>query len=454
MAVLATPFYLQFFDPTTNLPVRNGKIYTYAAGTTTPKATYTGPDEAHQAPNPVELDSAGRCTMWIKGAYRFKLVDENGVTIDDADNVVSFSTPGQESDPYYELFDGDGITQLFNLSKPMGNDPLNIDLWVDMDDGKGYNILNPTQYTLDGSELFINIAPAANPPKNVYVKASDSFLGQAALYASQAESSANDAAQSAEDAENAAIDAESAAEDAEDAAELAENYALALTGTSDTNLTLGNGHKTFTTQEQKQWVLGQRLRASSNDALFIMEGPVVSYIGDQLTLNVNYTVGIGDNNQWNIAITGSRGEQGPSGSVTDGDKGDILVSDEGQQWTIKPGSVSPSKLDRDYMPLNPRVDSLASGNVAPSADYDIIVRTAQSASLLFTTPSSVPAPWQALMVYIKDNGVARSISYSSDYVPVGVELPIMTVAGKEMYFGLIWNPVSEKYDVIMVGQED
>ena len=40
MAVLAVPPFLQFLDSDGN-PLAGGKVYTYAAGTTTPKATST-----------------------------------------------------------------------------------------------------------------------------------------------------------------------------------------------------------------------------------------------------------------------------------------------------------------------------------------------------------------------------------------------------------------------------
>jgi len=81
MAVLLTPPVLQFFDNDGN-PLAGGKLYTYVAGTvSTPKATFTDESGATPATNPIILDSAGRATVWINGAYKFVLKDALDNTI-------------------------------------------------------------------------------------------------------------------------------------------------------------------------------------------------------------------------------------------------------------------------------------------------------------------------------------------------------------------------------------
>jgi hypothetical protein len=62
MPVLQSPiggFAGQFFD-NNGVILTGGKIYAYAAGTTTPQAVYTSVSGATPHANPIVLDSAGR----------------------------------------------------------------------------------------------------------------------------------------------------------------------------------------------------------------------------------------------------------------------------------------------------------------------------------------------------------------------------------------------------------
>ena len=49
----------QFFS-NSGVPLSGGKIFSYAAGTTTPQATYTSSSGLTPHSNPIILDSAGR----------------------------------------------------------------------------------------------------------------------------------------------------------------------------------------------------------------------------------------------------------------------------------------------------------------------------------------------------------------------------------------------------------
>jgi hypothetical protein len=69
-------------------PLASGKVYTYSAGTTTPKATYTDSTGGTPNANPVILDSAGRAQIWLgDGGYKFVIKDSNDVTIATRDNI-------------------------------------------------------------------------------------------------------------------------------------------------------------------------------------------------------------------------------------------------------------------------------------------------------------------------------------------------------------------------------
>lgn len=91
MATLAVIPYLQFFDSNGN-PLAGGKVYTYAAGTSTPKATYADAAGTIPLANPIILDSAGRATVFVDGSYKFEVRDSADVLIKTTDVVGSFLT--------------------------------------------------------------------------------------------------------------------------------------------------------------------------------------------------------------------------------------------------------------------------------------------------------------------------------------------------------------------------
>jgi len=89
-AVLYTQHFAQFFDDDGN-PLSGGFLYTYEAGTTTPKATFTTAAGDIPNPNPIVLDAAGRATIFIDGAYKFELEDSDNNPVRTTDNVSAFT---------------------------------------------------------------------------------------------------------------------------------------------------------------------------------------------------------------------------------------------------------------------------------------------------------------------------------------------------------------------------
>jgi len=100
MASLSPPPKLQFFG-SDGLPLVGGKLYTYAAGTTTPLATYTDNTQAAQNTNPVILDSTGQAGVWLPEttSYKYVLKTSADVTLYTVDYVSvpvtsnSFASP-------------------------------------------------------------------------------------------------------------------------------------------------------------------------------------------------------------------------------------------------------------------------------------------------------------------------------------------------------------------------
>ena len=64
------------------------KLYTYAAGTSTPKTTWADSTELSANSNPVILDSAGQATLYGSGSYKFVLKTDADVTVWTVDNVT------------------------------------------------------------------------------------------------------------------------------------------------------------------------------------------------------------------------------------------------------------------------------------------------------------------------------------------------------------------------------
>jgi len=73
MASLSPPPKLQFFG-TDGLPLVGGKLYTYAAGTTTPLATYVDNTGTTTNTNPVILDSNGQANVWLLNTETYKFI--------------------------------------------------------------------------------------------------------------------------------------------------------------------------------------------------------------------------------------------------------------------------------------------------------------------------------------------------------------------------------------------
>ena len=85
---------IRFFDAD-GVPLAGGKLYSYAAGTSTLLATYTDAAETSQNANPIILDANGEATVFIGSAgYKFVLknsADTTQWTVDHVWNVKDLS---------------------------------------------------------------------------------------------------------------------------------------------------------------------------------------------------------------------------------------------------------------------------------------------------------------------------------------------------------------------------
>ena len=80
----------KFFDSSNN-PLSGGKVYTYAAGTSTPKTSYTDYSAGTPNANPVILNSLGEADIWLNGNYKINVTNSADVQLSGypVDNITS-----------------------------------------------------------------------------------------------------------------------------------------------------------------------------------------------------------------------------------------------------------------------------------------------------------------------------------------------------------------------------
>jgi hypothetical protein len=128
MSVFLSPFAgagAQFFTDD-GAVLAGGKIYTYAAGTTTPQTTYTSVTGTTANANPIILDSSGRLPedMWLTEgvAYRFVLRDSCDVQLGEYDNISGINDIALLSYPWANVtgtpttLSGYGITDALSAA--------------------------------------------------------------------------------------------------------------------------------------------------------------------------------------------------------------------------------------------------------------------------------------------------------------------------------------------------
>lgn len=117
----------QFFD-NNGVILSGGKIYSYAAGTTTPATTYTSSTGATPHSNPIILDSTGRVPggeIWLAAGNNFKfiLTTSLDVVLGTYDNVGSIAA----GSALLANLSGDGAQTSFTLpSAPINENATNI----------------------------------------------------------------------------------------------------------------------------------------------------------------------------------------------------------------------------------------------------------------------------------------------------------------------------------------
>lgn len=94
MATLLPVLRTRFFD-SNGVPLAGGKLWSYAAGTSTPQATYNDYTGLTPNTNPVILDANGEANVWVGAlSYKFILMNSSDVVQFTIDNVTASSGSG------------------------------------------------------------------------------------------------------------------------------------------------------------------------------------------------------------------------------------------------------------------------------------------------------------------------------------------------------------------------
>lgn len=91
--LMATPLIspvVTIYHPDTGFPLALGKVYAYASGTNTPKATYADEGMQTQHDHPVVLNGAGQANIFLDGEYKFVVKDSDDAQIFVWDPVSDF----------------------------------------------------------------------------------------------------------------------------------------------------------------------------------------------------------------------------------------------------------------------------------------------------------------------------------------------------------------------------
>jgi microcystin-dependent protein len=115
------PFFDQRFSVINGdgvlVPAAGYLLYTYESGTTTPKLTYSNQAGDAENSNPIELDTEGRCTMWLgTGEYTITLHDPDDAPVDGAQWDDVLGIPVVSADQFVPLAGDVTMEGLFELS--------------------------------------------------------------------------------------------------------------------------------------------------------------------------------------------------------------------------------------------------------------------------------------------------------------------------------------------------
>lgn len=93
-----------------------------------------------------------------------------------------------------------------------------------------------------------------------------------------------------------------------------------------------------------------------------------------------------------------------------------------------------------------------SGTLTPNGNTtDLYVAEGLTGAITLAAPSGTPVDGQKLLIRLKDDGIARGITWttsSGGYRAVGITLPTTTVLSKTTYVGCVYNSAASFWDAV------
>jgi hypothetical protein len=113
--------------------------------------------------------------------------------------------------------------------------------------------------------------------------------------------------------------------------------------------------------------------------------------------------------------------------------------------------------DSKYKTVVPRVSTEASSATptinTDNVDAHSITALATAITSMTTNLSGTPTNFQKLIIRIKDNGTARTITWGASFEAKGVELPTTTTISKVLTVGFIYDTVTSKFGCVAVAEQ-